>query len=348
LVQFEPLDEAVVSGVSFVELLGSADYDNAAELLAEWRGLIERERLDGSRLKWDFVPHNLIKEDSGDLVAIDQEWTLVDGDWDVILRRGVFWLASRLAESGVTPSWLDAESIADAAVQLGAMIGFDRDGEWVKQFVDEESRALIAIWPMVHTEVLAEIKRHQAELWNLAHSAWVDLAGPPSKPRYGDCDEISEEDLVDGYVSLSDRLEELRTTAAAHRSEAETARAERDAARSERDDALAELESARKDLQEARRAEHLVDMSRRDYVIGIQAELATAREEARRYRLTADHQRNLSNQKSARISELKSLLNKARKTARSRAVELQRMRASRGWRVGRAIVSPFAVFRGRR
>ena len=86
----------------------------------------------------DLVPHNVIVTSNDALVAIDQEWL----PWLTparVVRRGVFWLAARLAMRTAPARW-PAETVGGLVAHLASLIGEVADGPWLSGVIGDESR----------------------------------------------------------------------------------------------------------------------------------------------------------------------------------------------------------------
>jgi hypothetical protein len=349
LVRLIPHDELVVEGREFVEAIASAsDLRAVGSLLEKWTSVMDSKSGPDSPVLWDLVPHNLVLVSTA-VEAIDQEWVLAGSDWAPVVRRGVFWLASRLAESHRTPDWLDAATIAEAAVQLGELVGLSSDGSWLATFYDEEAAAVASILPpdprYDEEERVRELARH---LETTGESEWAVTAEKPSiAERYRELkmkgnpmvvtDEIEAHAV--GSVSTSEPAQADMTEEAA---ESATVKSELANMRAELDRSIAQVEMLELAIAKLRVEQQHTALEHRDHVVGLQAQLVTVRSQLRDAHINS---RRANARLKARNERLREQLDRARDLANSRATMIRAMRASRTWRVGSLFVRPFSIFK---
>ncbi|MCH7954066.1 MAG: class I SAM-dependent methyltransferase [Chloroflexi bacterium] len=121
-------DQGFVEGRDFLELLAESDDEALGRWLRQWSDLV---RTGGDSGCIDMVPHNMIADADGELVAIDQEWWLDDFGDGQIIERGVFWLGIHLADRTPPERW-GKETVRELTVALGELVGLASDGGWIE------------------------------------------------------------------------------------------------------------------------------------------------------------------------------------------------------------------------
>lgn len=107
-------------------------------LIATWVGLVDEVVAREGSASLDLVPHNLVVDLRGQLQPIDVE--LQDhASRDQVIRRGVYWLAYRIARLSPADRWPDALTVRDLARTFGVLAGLDSDGEWLETAIREEA-----------------------------------------------------------------------------------------------------------------------------------------------------------------------------------------------------------------
>lgn len=231
-------------GVDLTEVVADGGMAAFRPLVAGWLTLLD-EALRGPEpdAAIDVVPHNLVVDPAGELRVIDTE-LVYPADAATILRRGVFWLADRVAPLAPAARWEGCRTVGDLmralarevvagseGTALGSLAGevFDDAGAWIDAAVVEETAFLSSVRPV--SEGIAE---------RTAARATRTLASLP----------------------LGTRLPE---TAAKTVKERDKARAERDKARASAKKARAERDKAQAQLKRVNssRAVRLVRRIRR-------------------------------------------------------------------------------------
>ena len=128
-------DQGFVEGRDFLELLAESDDEALGRWLRQWSDLV---RTGGDSGCIDMVPHNMIADADGELVAIDQEWWLDDFGDGQIIERGVFWLGIHLADRTPPERW-GKETVRELTVALGELVGLASDGGWIEGALRRES-----------------------------------------------------------------------------------------------------------------------------------------------------------------------------------------------------------------
>jgi SAM-dependent methyltransferase len=131
--------EDYVHGTGFLDAFVRDDFADSIRLLVRWAELVRSTAVRGSSALWDFVPHNMIVREDGELVAIDQEWELEGADAEVILRRGIYWLAVRIVKTAPREIEHFAGTTRDLMLVLGPVVGLDPTGLWIEDFLGEEA-----------------------------------------------------------------------------------------------------------------------------------------------------------------------------------------------------------------
>jgi 2-polyprenyl-3-methyl-5-hydroxy-6-metoxy-1,4-benzoquinol methylase len=349
LVRFNPHDESVVEGKEFVDAIASAsDLAAVGSLLEKWTSLMDSRANSDSAVLWDLVPHNLVLVSTA-VHAIDQEWVLAGEDWAPVVRRGVFWLASRLAESHSMPAWLDAVTVAEAAVHVGQLVGLPSDGSWLTGFYDEEAAAVGSILPpdprYNDGERVRELARH---LQATGESEWAVTAEKPSiAERYRDVtmkgnpmvvtDEIDSTAVQSENKTGSVHAEITDESTGFAAMESELANT-----KTELDRTIAQVEMLELAIAKLRVEQQHTALEHRDHVVGLQAQLVTVRSQLRDAHINS---RRANAKLKARNERLREQLDRARDLANSRGAMIRAMRASRTWRLGSVFVRPFSIFR---
>ena len=93
----------------------------------------------------DLVPHNLVRRTDGRLSVIDIEFGGDNGQRDRVIRRGIYWLAARVAPLSTPSRWPEMETIGDLARALGELVGLPADGSWLEQTIVEELQVQAAV-----------------------------------------------------------------------------------------------------------------------------------------------------------------------------------------------------------
>jgi chromosome segregation ATPase len=248
-------------------------------------------------------------------------------------------LAARLALRFEDPLWVAATTVGELATQLGSLVGLDDDGYWLSSFYSEEAAAVAGIWPVDASQSLeVRLAKHEADLQALAGSL---LDNPATKPReyrrYPELEEISwrENTVEQGYVSVVKSLQSAEAEIASFAGERATLQST--------------IDSLNSEIDSLKLAARHSELSHRDYVMGLQAQVFSVENE--KGTIQADlHKAYMGisgfiaqdERRLRRIKKLESALAKSRAMAKSRAVAIQQLRASRTWRIGRLFTNPFS------
>jgi SAM-dependent methyltransferase len=163
--------ERVIPGRELLQVLLD-EPDRRGELLRAWAALVPDE-------EWapvDLLPHNVVVTADGDLVPIDQEWTIRGYDRDVLLFRGVFLSAVQLVGRTRPERLQPAETVDDLVTALAAEIDLPVTEELFDRFCDHES----AFMSVVNTsDATAEERRQRSadDLRRLRTLRLIELRG---------------------------------------------------------------------------------------------------------------------------------------------------------------------------
>jgi hypothetical protein len=129
-------DSDYMHGVPMIEAMASADEAALRSLLLEWKQLLERSPAPSLEL----VPANLIVSPSGEIEAIDQEWSIEGSTTAHVLERGAVWTAHHLARLTNPARWTSVgETVRDVAIHLSSMIDLDPAGGWIEAAITREA-----------------------------------------------------------------------------------------------------------------------------------------------------------------------------------------------------------------
>ena len=360
IVTLAPSIEQYVDGDDFVrEVAVARGIDEVQALLARWIDLVDSKIAAGGPVLWDLVPHNLILR--GDTVnPIDQEWVLAGDDWHPVIRRGIFWLASRLAERRAVPEWFDGDSIADGAIQLGELVGLAPESRWLEDFYFEEAVAVSGMLkPDPRYTQEERIPQIREQLTRTGSGSWHRVARPPT--------------LAESYVELRTQTGESRVMERENMSITQSigrTRVElvaREAELAERESELvardARIEALETSISDLRVEEQHTALKHRDHVVGLQAQLVTANTEVHALgvallaanatieELTEKNSGTIAKLRSAlertkaSLAETRTALRKERATSKSRAQQIRALKSSRTWRIGSAFLKPLSIFK---
>jgi SAM-dependent methyltransferase len=126
--------EPVVAGRELLQVVLD-EPDRRGDLLRAWAALVPDE--DWAPV--DLLPHNVIVTADGNLVPIDQEWSIRGYDRDVLLFRGVFLSAVQLAGRTRPERLQPAETVGDLVTALAGEIGLAVTDELFDRFCAQES-----------------------------------------------------------------------------------------------------------------------------------------------------------------------------------------------------------------
>jgi SAM-dependent methyltransferase len=128
-------DSPYYDGRDLLEVMAHADDATLGRFLTDWVSLLNAEP-PGSSI--DLVPHNLILDNRGRLVAIDREWIDHSYTQEDVVKRGVILVATQLGARTPDERW-PCDTVADLARYLGAKVGLDSDGAWINAAVQREA-----------------------------------------------------------------------------------------------------------------------------------------------------------------------------------------------------------------
>jgi SAM-dependent methyltransferase len=127
-------------GRDLLEALASGNDERLRTLLTAWAALVRRTRRKRGAVSVDLVPHNLVVNDADELSVVDLEWRPAPIAPEIVIERGIFWLATRLAEITRPSKWPGLTTIRDLAVHLGTRVELDPDGLWLDRFFRTEAK----------------------------------------------------------------------------------------------------------------------------------------------------------------------------------------------------------------
>ena len=206
-------------GRDLVEVIAETSCE-VERLLSDWLALLNLGSDGDGGIPIDLVPHNLVVDEAGGLHVIDLELSSEQASRDQVVRRGILWLAQRLAPRCVPQRWPGLETVRDLAVHLGSMVGLDPSSSWLHDAIVEEAaiQAEVRVGPPAGS----------------SHAAWV----------------VALADHLDSGLSaslsglpLGVRLPEALEALEALEARMAAAEAERAAALSARDAAVAALDA---------------------------------------------------------------------------------------------------------
>jgi len=135
-------EEPLVEGTDFVSFSQTAADEALTAALVGWSDLVRVTAASTNLIPLDLIPHNTAIREDGSLRAFDQEWYVPQNfDYCVedVLRRGVLWLAGRLAFTTPPERWPTCTTVGDLAAHLGSMVSLPADGTWIATALDKES-----------------------------------------------------------------------------------------------------------------------------------------------------------------------------------------------------------------
>jgi SAM-dependent methyltransferase len=155
------ISQAYAGAPTFVERAQAAEPQELDRLLGLWLELVAQREAAGGPVECDLVPHRLIVTDNGDIVPSPVEWHVAGHDWDMVRRRGIAYLADRLARSAKAERWPTTPTVRALATELGARAGLPADGSWLDTFVDDEATLISRVRQPSTTRSVAERQEHE-------------------------------------------------------------------------------------------------------------------------------------------------------------------------------------------
>lgn len=137
-------DSVLHDGIPLTEFVAMAGEEAIAAGLGAWEDLVRRSCRTGAGAAIDLIPRNVIVSESGELVAIDQEWFSSRHSIRDTLGRGLLYLASDLHVM-VHPYRFPGQTVSDLVAYLATMTSLDGDGSWLTGAVraDAELQAFV-------------------------------------------------------------------------------------------------------------------------------------------------------------------------------------------------------------
>jgi SAM-dependent methyltransferase len=183
----------VLPGRSLDEVIAGADAAEAGRLLTAWVEQVSATARDADGPALDLAPHNLLVQDDGSLLFIDDEWRSPDWTPDEVVGRGLLWLALRLAT--LPCRWHDRPSRRALLLELAGLAGITAGEDWLASVVRREAE--------LQTELLRlgrddprfgdEVLRTERELWSFLDQPLVPV-------RYSTADLFAERDQLRGQL----------------------------------------------------------------------------------------------------------------------------------------------------
>ncbi|MCZ2812341.1 methyltransferase [Modestobacter sp. VKM Ac-2979] len=184
----------ILPGSSLVDEIAKGDVEFTRRALTEWRELVEASAAEPDGVAVDLVPHNLLVDEDGGLVHIDDEWRSTEWTVDEVVARGLIWLCERL--STVPTPWQTRPSRRALLDELAALVDTHLDEERLSRTLHREA--------VLQTELLrcgrddeafaAEVERTEGELAGL-----LDHPMSPLRPKLGPL--IAERDQARAEVA---------------------------------------------------------------------------------------------------------------------------------------------------
>ncbi len=143
-------DSPFVPSRDLLDLLVDTHDPATVRYLTRWSELVRAAAAAGdpAGMPLDLVPHNLVVDPAGTVVVIDDEWRSGAATAELVLGRGALYVGIHLAH-GHRPigPWAGCDTVRDAVVAVGGIVGLAADGSWISDVVEQEA------W--LHTRVLA-------------------------------------------------------------------------------------------------------------------------------------------------------------------------------------------------
>jgi len=141
----EARDATFVPGECALDLMARSDDAGLGEWLKRWLVLLHDNVNEGEAANIDIgPPHMIVGEDSA-VSLIDQEMRYKGYDEQDVMERQLLWLGPCLADRTPPERW-NGETKRHVVIALGAMVGLDAEGEWLRGAVHREAelQALVA------------------------------------------------------------------------------------------------------------------------------------------------------------------------------------------------------------
>lgn len=154
-------------GSDLTEILAAGGIDAWRGLVDDWLRLLDAALADDPESAIDVVPHNLVVGDDGDVHVIDVELSFPPISRDRLIRRGVFYLAERVAPLAPPERWAPARTVGDVMRALGEPAGLPADGSWIEQTVVEEAEL------QRNVPAGAPVDETQQDEWRKNFESWL-------------------------------------------------------------------------------------------------------------------------------------------------------------------------------
>jgi SAM-dependent methyltransferase len=231
-----------VDGIDLLDAVTDTGDERTTSALRRWQAMVERACQDGPAAL-DLIPRNLVQDETGDLVVIDQEWSSALADTQDVLRRGVLLTAVHLWLHGrLTGHWEGCDTVADVARSIAAVVGPDWEPGWLDRAVTAEValQAEVSIVPGARDR--DDAQRRAADFF------WSALQSPVPRP-------VSDGPTAATAMELARSLHQAQLRIQALSGEVERALAEAESHRRSR-----ELQAERAEAELARAQQTLTEL----------------------------------------------------------------------------------------
>ena len=127
-----------VQGRGFAQVFARADDSTRRAMLLTWSDAVERT-VDGGVVSLDAIPTNVIVGRDGVQQTIDSEFH-APGSPDVVIGRGLLWLARALARDTTPEQWAPAKTVKDVLTQIASLMDLTVDDAFLDRLLDAEAR----------------------------------------------------------------------------------------------------------------------------------------------------------------------------------------------------------------
>jgi hypothetical protein len=238
-----------IDGTDLLDAIIDTDDQHTLLALRRWRDLVERACQSGPA-PLDLIPRNLVLDETGDLVVIDQEWSSALADAQDVLRRGVLLTALHLWQRDkLTGRWNRCATVADVARSIAAVVGTEWEPGWLDGAVAAEAAF------QAEVSIVRGASDRDAAHRVAAEFFWSALQAPVPRQAPDEASSATAVELARSLhqaqlriEALSDDVERAMAKAESHRRsrELQAERAEAELARAQQ--ALSELEALRATL----------------------------------------------------------------------------------------------------
>jgi SAM-dependent methyltransferase len=145
-------------------------------LLTGWATELDLAITRDGAASLDLVPHNIVVGPDQQLHPIDVELSH-PATREQVIRRGVYWMAYRIAPISGFDRWPGHETVRELACYFGTFVGLDPDGAWLDVAIDEEAavQAQIHTAPLPGTPIEDSIAKQAAALRGALERRLADM-----------------------------------------------------------------------------------------------------------------------------------------------------------------------------